>query len=202
MMYYSLLTKTRKFFQNFWGSPGFNKTKLICALLLITSGAISRILLKDLPNIETVTVTSLLAGSILGGLYSVVIPLTVIALSDMYIGNDPILIFTWSAWAVIGLLGRLLYHRRKNSYKFIFQITGMGLLSSLFFYLYTNFGVWLLWHMYPKTLSGLIQCYFMGLPFLRNQLVSDLIFIPAASVTLVLFLKYYKVKNYEIRQKI
>jgi hypothetical protein len=30
--------------------------------------------------------------------------------------------------------------------------------------------------MYPKTLSGLVQCYALGLPFFRREVVSDLLF--------------------------
>lgn len=171
------------------------KTKIIFAFFLIAFGAIGRVILKDLPNIETITVSALLAGSVLGGSYAVIVSLSIVALSDMYIGNDSILIFTWSAWAIIGIFGGLIHKNRKDDYKFVLKITGLGFIASLFFYFYTNFGVWLLWHMYPHTLSGLIQCYFMGLPFLRNNLVSDLIFIPAASTAFVLFLKYYKAKK-------
>jgi len=176
----------------------FKKNKIIFAIFLIIFGAIGRILLKDLPNIETVTVASILAGSVLGGAYAIIVPLTIIALSDMFIGNDPILIFTWSAWAAIGLSAKLLYQKRKNTYKFVFQLTGLGILASLFFYFWTNFGVWLLWSMYPHNLSGLIQCYFMGLPFLRNNLISDFVFIPVAGTSLVFCVKYFekqKIKN-------
>ncbi|MDD5627254.1 MAG: hypothetical protein PHW01_04585 [Patescibacteria group bacterium] len=181
-----------------------SKIKLIIAIFLIAFGAIGRIILKDIPNVETVMVASLLAGSLLGGAYTVIVPLTIIALTDMYIGNDLILIFTWSAWAMIGFFGWLVRKKRGYSYKFILSLTGMGIAASLFFYLYTNFGVWLLWDMYPHTLLGLIQCYFMGLPFLRNNLVSDLIFIPTTSAALVLFLKYYSIKKraiYACKQK-
>ena len=55
----------------------------------------------------------------------------------------------------------------------------MGILSVVFFYLFTNFGWWLTFEMYPLTLQGLIECYIAGLPFLKNQLFSSLIFVPA-----------------------
>ncbi len=155
--------------------------KIYLAIVLLTIGIGGRLLLKDLPNIETVMVASLLAGSLLGGLYSVFIPLTIIAITDMYLGNDPILLFTWSAWGVIGLTGLVLRKRRGFKPAFICGLTGIGILSSLFFYLYTNFGVWLLWDMYPHTLAGLIQCYVMGLPFFLRHLASDLILIPTIS---------------------
>ena len=55
----------------------------------------------------------------------------------------------------------------------------MGILSVVFFYLFTNFGWWFTFEMYPLTLQGLIECYIAGLPFLKNQLFSSLIFVPA-----------------------
>lgn len=57
-------------------------------------------------------------------------------------------------------------------------------MASLFFYFYTNFGVWFLdaFGMYPKTLTGLIECYVMGLPFLRLNLLGNLLFIPSTFI--------------------
>ena len=48
------------------------------------------------------------------------------------------------------------------------------MIASLQFFLVTNFGVWLMWSMYPHTPTGLLGCYEAGLPFFRNQLVGDL----------------------------
>lgn len=58
----------------------------------------------------------------------------------------------------------------------------MGILASLWFYLWTNFGVWLLdnWGMYPRTIMGLIDAYLLALPFLRYNLISNLIFVPVS----------------------
>jgi hypothetical protein len=54
-----------------------------------------------------------------------------------------------------------------------------GATSSFFFYLWTNFGVW--WQgWYPPTLSGLFQSYWWGLPFLKLNLLSNLLLIPSA----------------------
>jgi len=154
-----------------------NWLKLITAIALIVFGALGRILI-DLPNVETVTVVSLLGGALLGGIYTFIVPLATIALTDMYIGNDSILLFTWSAWAVIGLLGWLLRKSQKD-YVFGLKMTIMGVAASLFFFIWTNFGVWLLWpQMYSHTWLGLWQCYAMGLPFLKMSLLGNLVIIP------------------------
>ena len=168
--------------------------KLILAVMLIAFAVLGRILLIDLPNVETLTIVALLAGSLLGGMYTIIIPLSAVALSDMFIGNDPIMIFTWSAWAFVGLLG-LFLRKDKKDYKYGFKMTGLGIIASLIFFGWTNFGVWAMWNMYPHTLSGLIQCFVMALPFLKMSLIGNLIIVPSVSFTLVVVNKFIKAKS-------
>lgn len=177
----------------------FNKMKikyykLTLAVMLIAFAVFGRILLIDMPNVETLTIAALLAGSLLGGMYTIIIPLSAVALSDMFIGNDPIMIFTWSAWAFVGLLG-LLLRKSKKDYKYGFKITGLGIVASLIFFGWTNFGVWAMWNMYPHTWSGLIQCFVMALPFLKMSLIGNLIIVPSVSFTLVAVNKFIKARS-------
>jgi hypothetical protein len=72
-------------------------------------------------------------------------------------------------------------------------MTGMGILSSMIFFIWTNFGVWIEWNMYAHTWQGLMQCYLMALPFFKMNLLGNLVIIPVVSITLVLVLKYSKV---------
>lgn len=157
------------------------KTKLIAALILIVFGVFGRIFLNEsikIPNLEITTSFSLIAGAMLGGFYTFLVPLAIISISDFYFGNTSILYFTWSAFMSIGGLGWLLRKRRAFNPRFVGEMTGLGIVASLFFYLYTNFGWWLLTNMYPPTWTGLIQCYIAGLPFLKNQLLGNLFFVP------------------------
>ena len=48
--------------------------------------------------------------------------------------------------------------------------------AALFYWILTNFGVWLSSGYYPLTLSGLMACYSMALPFLPAQLISGFAF--------------------------
>lgn len=163
-------------------SHQFSKTKLITAAILILFGSVGRYLLKDIPNVETITVVSLLAGSLLGGVWTVVVGLAVVATTDMIIGNTSILFYTWSAWAAMGVLGWVLRKREKKPLRHALELTGMGVLGNVFFYLWTNFGVWHIGGLYPHTLNGLMQSYIMGLPFLKYQLISTLLIVPSVSV--------------------
>lgn len=50
-----------------------------------------------------------------------------------------------------------------------------SLLTSASFFLASNFAVWAAWRMYPKTWSGLANCYIAAAPFFRNSVVAETI---------------------------
>lgn len=159
-----------------------NKKKILFVISIIVFGVIFRIFLNEkigVPNFEAVTALSLVSGSFLGGIFTPIIPLSIMFFSDLYFGNTLVYLFTWSAFILIGLFGILV---KNHSNGYIFKITGVGILSVLFFYLWTNFGWWLTSGMYPMNFQGLIECYIAGLIFLKNQLLSVLIFTPLFSL--------------------
>lgn len=153
------------------------RQKVVITLLLI-GVALSERLIFDLgPNIELVTTTSLLAAVYLGFPYCLLVPLVSLAISDTFIGNTNIFLFTWSAYVILGAVALLLRRFSSQSAKLIVSSSLFTLPSSIFFYLWTNFGVWLQgW--YPPTFSGLMQSYLMGIPFLKLNLVGNLILVP------------------------
>jgi hypothetical protein len=55
------------------------------------------------------------------------------------------------------------------------------LAGSVFFFVVTNFGVWALGTLYPKTGAGLASCYAAAVPYFRNTVLGD------AAFTAVLF---------------
>lgn len=171
----------------------FNKfSKLIAALGVIIFGVIGRFFMfkfVGIPNFEIITALTLVSAVFLGRIWAIVVPLSIIAITDVIIGNSPVLVFTWSAFAIIGAFG-MLYKSAKpqalSSKLEIIGLTGIGIVSSVFFFLYTNFGWWLTSNMYPHTFQGLIQCYIMGLPFFKNNLIGNLIFVPVFSGAAIL----------------
>jgi len=157
-----------------------NKKKIIIAIFIIIFGFTFRVFLNEqigIPNFEAVTALSLLSGSFLGGFFAPLIPLAIIFLSDLYFGNVSVHLFTWSAFILIGLFGTFF---KRNSKHYFLKISGGGILSVFFFYLWTNFGWWLTFGVYPMTFEGLTYSYIAGLPFLKNQLASVLIFTPVS----------------------
>ena len=57
----------------------------------------------------------------------------------------------------------------------IFKIRARSLTASIAFFVVSNFAVWAVWHMYPRTLAGLGTAYVAAIPFFRNQMLADLL---------------------------
>lgn len=83
------------------------------------------------------------------------------------LGADQVV--SWAFYAVIILFGGVLRDGQTP-----LRVGGAALGSSVGFFLVSNFAVWAVWAMYPKTLAGLGACYVAALPFFRNALAGDL----------------------------
>ncbi len=82
------------------------------------------------------------------------------------------LLVTWAWYAAALGLGMLL--RDSNS---PLRIGGTSLLSSLSFFVVSNFAVWASYRtLYAATFQGLVACYTAAIPFFRHTLVADLVF--------------------------
>ena len=49
----------------------------------------------------------------------------------------------------------------------------LALVSAVGFFVVSNFAVWAIWQMYPRTMEGLAVCYMAALPFFRNNLLAE-----------------------------
>lgn len=153
------------------------------------------------PNIELLTSAMILSAFFLGGKHSFWLTFLTVALSDRLIGNSKIFLFTWTGFLIPAVFASPIlkslyakFHLLHNTKVLPLTLTLTGISANLFFFIYTNLGVWLLdsWGMYTKDLPGLILCYVNGLPFLKNQIVSSLIFIPMGFVLINIALAFYR----------
>ncbi len=87
----------------------------------------------------------------------------------------PDLYITWAWYAAMVLLGGVALRGEARP----LRLAGASLVASVSFFAISNFAVWLVWHMYPMTLSGLAACYAAAVPFFRNSVVGDLTFTAA-----------------------
>ena len=56
------------------------------------------------------------------------------------------------------------------------RIAAFSLMNSMQFFILTNFGSWLWFNHYPRTMTGLADCYVAAIPFFGRTVASDLIF--------------------------
>ena len=142
-----------------------------------------------------VATISLLSGLILGGYYTFIIPICVMAVSDVIIGNTWILLFVWSGFAVIGLIGYLMKKKQVLSLKRTPTILGLSIGSIFLYDIWTNFGTWLggpQWG-YTYTWGGLVLCYTRALPFMLWHLLSTTIAFAIILIPMA-YLKDHKVR--------
>jgi hypothetical protein len=157
------------------------KTWLIAGALVATAAA-WRVInweYQIAPNLELVTASALVAAVFLGWRWALGVAVATMAVADIIIGNTSILFFTWSAFALIAVGGLLLKRLKHSPKSLVLGALGAAVASSVFFFVFTNFGVWLTTDMYPKTWAGLMQSYYMGLPFYRTMLLGNLVIVPA-----------------------
>jgi len=140
------------------------KKNIILISLIILFGLLTRFIPHP-PNF-----TPIIAMVLFGSVYlenkklAILIPLTIMILSDYFLGYGFLSLWVYGSLGLISLLG---YLTKK------LNIINM-LLGSVIFFIVTNFGVWLMG--YPKTLDGFILCYTLAIPFFANTLLSTIIY--------------------------
>lgn len=144
--------------------------RVLIALLLVISGVLVRVIPHE-PNFAPVGALAVFAGAALGWRHGWWVPLAIMAVSDAIIGFYPGVWMTWLGFVAVGLYGALL-----SRAGFLKQ-AGLGALgSAAIFYVISNFGTWLTSGMYAHTWAGLIECYYLAVPFLRASLLADVIY--------------------------
>lgn len=106
------------------------------------------------------------------------IPVAALAVTGVYLSRSYYgyalstdLLVTWAWYAGMVVLGGMLAKHASA-----LRVGAASLAGSVSFFVVSNFAVWAVWNMYPKTLSGLAACYVAALPFFRSAVVSDLFF--------------------------
>lgn len=144
--------------------------------------AISRIIPHP-PNFTPILAMAVTMPMLTSDRYiGLLIPLLAMFVSDIFIGLHNTMIWVYMSFIAVTLTSYVFI----KQFKFVNVLT-MSLLSSLLFFIVTNFGVWTSGY-YGYTLSGLVACYVMAIPFFTNTVLSTLFYS-----TLITIL--YKVKE-------
>jgi hypothetical protein len=140
------------------------------AIVLVLLGAIAR-LAPHPANFAPLGAIALFGGLYLPRRFAVITTLSSLFLSDIIIGfyNWKIMLVVYISFATIAWISTKIKHSFGT-------ILTTSLLSSILFFITTNAAVWAFGTMYAHTVSGLVQCYAMALPFFRNSVLGDLFY--------------------------
>ena len=98
-------------------------------------------------------------------------PLAILFLSDLVLGFYAITPVIYGSFAITVCLGFRVRYRRS-----VQRVAFAAVASAILFFVLTNFGVWAIDNLYPKTTNGLVDCYVAAIPFFRNMLLGDLFY--------------------------
>ena len=157
-----------------------DKNIIILGLIIF---AVALRLLPHPPNFSPIGAIGLFAGCFLSLKRFWLIPLVALFISDFFLGfyNAISMLTVYVSFFISAIIGQ--YYLRVN--RTGLKIAGASIVSATQFFIFSNFGVWLSGTLYPLNLTGLIECYVMGIPFYGNTLISELFYVA------ILFSSYY-----------
>lgn len=140
-------------------------------IFLILSLAFIRFI-PHAPNFTPIIAMSIYAGIKFNNKYlALMVPLFSMVISDLFIGLHSSMLAVYFCIVLNVFMGMCFY----NKFTFIKYMT-LSLIGSCLFFIITNFSVWVLSGMYVHTLTGLISCYILAIPFFVNTISSSLFF--------------------------
>ena len=170
--------------------------KEIVPIGLILILALAR-LIPHPPNFTPIIAVAIMSGYFFKNINLSFLTLIVAMLiSDLFIGFYENIIFVYATLLLITFIFFKIGKKINFKNLFIYSFAG-----SLVFFVISNFGVWALGSpgvydvAYEKNFSGLVECYFMAIPFFQYTLASTLIFSYATMIVYNSVNKYIVVKH-------
>ena len=162
------------------------KANIITFLFISGVLALGRIIPHP-PNFTPILATAIFTPYIIKDKWiAMSIPLLAMFIADLVIGFHPYMLWVYVA---IGLSTLISNWSMKFNKKYI-QLGVMAIISSVLFFIITNFAVWVMWDNYPKTIDGLVMCYTMAIPFFQNTLLSTMLYTTLIVLTVQKGIKY------------
>ena len=124
------------------------------------------------PNFTPIIAMAIMSGYFFRNIYlSLFVMLFSMLLADVFIGFYYNMIFVYLTLFLITFIFFNISNKINSKNLLICSLTG-----SLVFFIFSNFGVWVLGSLYEKSLTGLVECYILAIPFFLNTLLSTIFF--------------------------
>lgn len=152
----------------------FINPRFVLLFVMILAAALSRLLTNQLHlwNFTPIAATALFSAAFFRDKrMAFVIPVIAMLITDLFLGLHNGM---WVIYLTLLLITYIGFSLRKNVR--VLPVIGISLLSSVIFFIITNFAVWVFGTMYPHTWLGLSACYAAGIPFFGNTVAGDLFY--------------------------
>lgn len=159
------------------------KNFLILFIICLVAAA-TRLIPSELVNFTAVGALAFMGGAIIDNKWlRYALPIGLLLVTDLVLNTVVYSEFTNGALFYDGMLwvyipfvisvaiGRIILKEAS-----VGKVLFAGIVSGIVFFLISNFGVWMSGTMYPKTAGGLLEAYYMGLPFFRNTLLGNIVY--------------------------
>ena len=164
--------------------------KEIFAISLILILVLSR-LIPHPPNFTPIVAVAIMSGYLFKNIYiSFAVLITSMLLADAFIGFYKNMFFVYFSLILISYIFYKISSNINSKNLFIFSLLG-----TIVFFIISNFGVWILGGLgpnnlpYDKNLNGLLECYILAIPFIKNTMLSTLVFTYGAYIANIFFIK-------------
>lgn len=146
--------------------------RFLAITFMILLASLSR-LIPHLPNFTAVSAMALFGVAYYDKrITAFLVPLTILLITDAILGFYSGMEWIYGNFILVTLIGFIL---RKNVT--VPRIITASILSSLCFYLVTDFGTWIGSEgLYPHTFNGLIACYIAAIPFSTYEAMGTLFY--------------------------
>ena len=161
-----------------------NQKNILLLFIICMVAAATRLIPYEMLNFTAVGALAFMGGAMIENKWlRYILPIGLMAITDLVLNTVIYSEFTGGSFFYDGMfwvyipfiisvaVGRIIL-KEASAGKVVFA----GLVSGIIFFLISNFGVWMSGSLYPKTAGGLLEAYYMGLPFVRNTLAGNIVF--------------------------
>ena len=142
--------------------------------LMVIAAAFVR-LIPHPPNFAPIAAIALFGGAYYSKKsFAYLLPISAMFLTDLILGFHSTMWAVYLSFVLIVALGMIMI-KKKN----VKNVILASVVSSVLFFVLTNFAVWLSGIMYPLNIAGLGACFTAAIPFFQNTLIGDLVFTGA-----------------------
>lgn len=156
-----------------------NKKNILIVSAIILASVVLRLIFNEMKwfNLVPIAALGIFSGSILKNkTMAYLIPFGALFVTDIFFQlftETPgfyswAQVFTYGSILIVTLMGTNLNPTKK------LNVLGYTIGGSLIFFLLSNLGVWAEGYMYPRTITGLVECFGMAIPFYKSEFATQL----------------------------